>query len=71
MVMDTDIRELIPIAARGLVYRGSHGYNEGDYMYSFLFLGLVRRAEMMDDDLRRMMRELLINQLETVPCEQI
>lgn len=69
LVMDTDFRELIPIAARGLVFRGSHGYNEGDYLYSLLFMWLVRRAEMMDDDLRRMMRELLINHPEAVPCE--
>ena len=53
LVMDTDFCELIPIAARGLVFRGSHGYNESDYLYSLLFMWLVRRAEMMDDDLRR------------------
>ena len=38
VVMNIDIRELIPIAARGLVYRGHHGSNESDYMSSFLFL---------------------------------
>ena len=69
LVMDTDVRDLIPIAARGVVFRGNHGYNEGDYLYSILFMWLVRRAEIMDDDLRRMMRELLINHLEAVPCE--
>ena len=69
LVMDTDVRELIPIAARGVVFRGSHGYNEGDYLYSLLCVWLVRRAEMMDEDLRRMMRELLINHPEAVPCE--
>ena len=53
----------------GVVYRGHHGFDEGDYMYSLLCLWLVRRAEMFADDRRVMMRELLINSPELIPCE--
>ena len=72
MVMNTDIRELIPCTSfweNTLVYRGNHGFDEGDYMYSLLFLWLVRRAEIFADDLRTMMRAFLITRPEAVPCE--